>query len=87
MHTKLLNLVDNHYLQFCNRLILTTSVNSKGVSFSQFLSLVILLLLLPSNIIVSGVESSRYYPVFNLNVIVFSIIFTYIIIQELSVIF
>ena len=50
-----------------------------------FSSLVILLLVLPSNFIVSGVKSSREYPDFILNVIVFFILFMYIIIEGLSV--
>ena len=51
--------------------------------FSPFLSEIILLLVLLSNFIVSGVKRSRKYPVFILNVIPFSILFTYILIEGL----
>ena len=49
--------------------------------------LVILLLLLPSNFIVLRVKSSRWYTVSILNVILFSILFTDILIGGLSVVF
>ena len=62
-----------------------TSVLSKCGTFSPFLSLVILFSVLPSNSIVSGVKSSRWYPVIILNVILFSILFTYILIDGLSI--
>ena len=63
----------------------TTLVISKWGTFSRFSFLVILLLVLSSNFIVVGVESSRWYPVLDLNVFLFSILFTYIIIEGLSV--
>ena len=56
----------------------TTSVISKWCTFSTFLFLVILHLVLPNNLIVSGVKSSRSYPIFILNVILFENFFTYI---------
>ena len=49
MYTRLLNLVDNHCLQCYSGLTNTTSVISKRDTFSQFLSLIILLSVLPSN--------------------------------------
>ena len=48
-----------------------------GYIFPIFTALVILLLVLPSNFIVSGVKNSGQYPVFILNVILFYILFTY----------
>ena len=71
---KLLNLVDNHYWQYYNELILT----SRCGPFSPFLSLVILFSVLPSNFIASGVKSSRLHPFLILNVILVSILFKYI---------
>ena len=62
-----------------------TSVISKLATFSAFSYLVILLLVFPSNFIASGVKSSGKYLVFILNVILFSILYTYIIIEWLSV--
>ena len=56
----------------------TTAVISKSGIFSPFSYFIILLLDLPSNFVVSGVENWRYYPVLILNVILFSILFTYI---------
>ena len=56
-YTIFLNLADNHYQQGCNPN--TNSATSKFGTFSPFLSLVILLSVLPSNFIVSGVKSSR----------------------------
>ena len=41
--------------------------------------LVVLLLELPSNFIVSGVRSSRWYRVYMVNVTLFSILFIYIV--------
>ena len=52
-------------------------------TFSPFLSLDILLSVLSSNFIVPGVKSSRYYPFLISNVILFSILFTYILIDGL----
>ena len=54
-----LNLVDNHCLQYHNgsQWIKTTSEISKWGTFSPFLSLIVLLLVLPSNLIVSAVKS------------------------------
>ena len=46
--------------------------------FSPFLSLVTLFSVLRSNLIVSGVKSSRQYPALILNVILLSILLTYI---------
>ena len=63
----------------------TTSVFSKLGTFSIFLSLVILFLLLARNFIFSGVKSLRWYPFFISNVILFSIWFQYILIERLSV--
>ena len=63
-HIILLNLVDNHYIQWTN----TTSLISRCGTFSPFFSLVILYSVLPSNFIVSGVKSSRLYPFLILNV-------------------
>ena len=63
----------------------TISVISKWGKFSPFSYLVILLLVLPSNYMVSGVENSRKYAAFILNIILFFILFTYVIIEELSV--
>ena len=57
-----------------------TSVISKWGTFSPILSLVILLLVLLCNFIVSGVTSWRWYPVFVLNIILFTILFMYILI-------
>ena len=50
-----------------------------------FRFLVILLLVLPNIFIVSSVKSSRWYPIFILNVILISIFFTYILIEGFSV--
>ena len=55
-----------------------TSVISRCGTFSLFLSLIILFSVLPSNFIVPGVKSSRLYRFFILNVILFSILLTYI---------
>ena len=62
----------------------TTSLISKWGTFYPFLSLVILFLVLPRNFIVLGVKSSRCYLVLILNVILFSILFIYILIDGLS---
>ena len=59
----------------------TTSVISKWGAFLPFPSLFILLLVLSSNVIVSDVESLRWYPVFVLNVIQFSTLFMHIVIE------
>ena len=64
----------------------TASVISKWGTFSAILFLVILILVLPRNFIVSGIKSSRYYPVFILDVILFSILFTHILIAGLLVV-
>ena len=69
MYARLLNHVDNHCWQCYN----ITSVISKRGAFSPSSSLVILLLVLPSNFNVSRVKSSRWYPMLILNVILFSI--------------
>ena len=61
----------------------TTSVISRGGTFSPFLSLVILFSVLPKKFIVSGVESSKLDPVLILNVILFSILFTYVLTDRL----
>ena len=86
MYITLLYLVDNHYLQRYIELILllTTSVISKCGTFSPFLSLVTLFSVLPCNFIVSSVKSSRYL-ILILNVILFSILLTYILTEELSI--
>ena len=75
MYIRLLNLPNNHCWQYYNITI----------TFSSLLSLVILFSVIPINFIVSGVKSSKYYPVLILNVILFSILFTYIIIEGLSI--
>ena len=54
-------------------------------TFSPFLSLVILFSVLPSIFIVSDVKSSRLYPFLILNLTLFSILFTYICTDGLSV--
>ena len=51
------------------------SIISKWVTSSPFSSLVILVSELQVIFIASGVKSSRYYPVFILNVILFSNLF------------
>ena len=56
----------------------TTLVISKWGIFPPFSSIAILFLVLLSNFIVAGIKSLRRYPVFILNVILFSILFTYI---------
>ena len=81
--TRLLYLVDNHYWQYYNELILLLQ-SQDAVHFHCFLSFVILFSVLSSNIIVSGVKSSRLYPSSILNVILFSILFTYICSDGLS---
>ena len=53
MYARRLNVVDNQYWQYR-----ATSVISNCVTFSSFLSLVVLFSVLPSNFIVSGVKSS-----------------------------
>ena len=65
----------------------TTSVISKWGTSSPFLLSVILFSMFASNFIVSGVKSSRYYPVLLLNVIPFPILFADIIIEGLSIIY
>ena len=65
----------------------TSSVISKWDTFLPFFFSFILLLLFPSIFIVSGVKGSIYYPVFISNVIIFSILFTYILIEGLPVFF
>ena len=49
------------------------------------LYLVILFPMLPSNLIVSGVKSPKTFSVLILNVYLFSILFTYILIERLSI--
>ena len=63
----------------------TTSVISKLGKFSPSLFLVILLLVLPSNFIVSGVKSLKYYLAFTLKVVLLSVLFMCTIIERLSV--
>ena len=69
-----------YYLKFY-----TASVISRCGTFSPFFSLVTLISVLSSNFIVSGVKSSRLYPFLILNVTQFSILFTYICTDGLSV--
>ena len=57
----------------------------KWGTFSPLSSLIILLLVYPSNLIVSGVKSLRQYPVLISYVILFSILPTYIILGGLLV--
>ena len=89
IHTRLLNHVDNHCWQCYNELTLlqsnTTSVISKWGLFSPFLFLFIFFSMLPSNFTVSGVENFRLYSVLILNVTLLSILFTYILIEGLSI--
>ena len=80
--TSLLNLVDNHYWQYCNKLILL--LISRCGTFSPFLSLAILFSVVPSNFIVSCVKSSRLYSFLILNIALFSVLFTYIFTDGLS---
>ena len=63
----------------------TTSVISKYGTFSPFLFLPILFTVLPFNFVVSGVTSSKEYPVLILNAILFPILFKYILIEGLSI--
>ena len=57
IYIKLLNLIDNHcLLQWTKN---TTSVISKWSRFTSFLSWFILFSVVPSNVIVPGVKSSR----------------------------
>ena len=65
----------------------TTSVISRCGTFSPFLSLVILFLVFSSNFIVSSVKSSRLCPSLILNVTLFSVLFTYICTDSLSIFF
>ena len=58
MYIKFLNFADNYYQQYYNVLILIQQHLSEEHSH-HFFSPVILLSVLPSNFIVSGVESSR----------------------------
>ena len=62
----------------------TISVIFKLGKLSPFSSLCALLLVLPGNLILLGVESCRWYPVWILNVILFSILFTYIFVGGFS---
>ena len=62
----------------------TTSVISKWGTFSPFSFLGILLLMLPSNVIISGVKRSRKYLVLFLNVTLPSTLFAYILIGAIS---
>ena len=77
-HTRILNLVDNCYLQYYNEWTNISSAVSKWGTFLPFSSIVILHLVLPSNFIVLGVKGSKKYLVLILNVILFSVLFTYI---------
>ena len=61
-----------------------TSLISIWGKFSLLLSFVILLSVIPSNFIISGIISSRKYPSLILNVIMFSVLFTYILNEGLS---
>ena len=61
----------------------TTCVISRCGTFSKFLSLDILLSVLPNSLIASGVKSSRWYPVLILYVILFSVLFTYIFLNDI----
>ena len=61
-----------------------TSLISRWGKFSLLLSFVILFSVIPSNFIVSGIKSSRKYPSLILNVILFSVLFTYILNKGLS---
>ena len=63
----------------------TASVTSNGGTFSPFLFVVFLFSVLPSNFIVTGAKSSIWYQVLILNVILFSILFTYIFTNGLSI--
>ena len=86
MYAGLLNLACNRCWQYCNRLMINENERILNEAyFCQFLSLVILLLVLPSNFIDSGVKSLRYYPVYLLDVILSFILFMYVIIERLSV--
>ena len=58
----------------------TTSAITKLGTFSQLLSPVILFLVLASNLIVWDTKNSRQNLVLVLNIIVFSVVFTYILI-------
>ena len=66
-------------------IIIVSLVISKWDKFLPFSSLVILLLVLSSNITLSGVKRSIYYPVLILNMILFPILFAYIFIEGLSI--
>ena len=79
-------------LESCRHALLTrlhlnsnTSVTSNRGTFSPFSCLVIFFSLLPSNLVFSGMESSRQYPVLIRNLIRFSILLMYICIGGLSV--
>ena len=65
----------------------TTSLILRCGTFSPFFSLVILFSVLKSNFIVSGVKSSRLYLFLILNVNPFSMLFTYIFTDGLSIFF
>ena len=81
---KTLEFADIYYWKYYNRLMLLqwflNDARSHHFHFSY-----ILLSVLPSNFIVSGIKSSRYYSEFILYVIVFSILFIYIFIEGLIV--
>ena len=62
----------------------TLMIYKQGI-FVSFSFLVILFFVLPSNFIVSGVKCLRKDPVLVLNMILFSIFFSYILIEGLSV--
>ena len=55
MYTRLLNIADNHYWKYYNWTNTTSVISECGI-FSRFLSL---FSVLPINVIVSGVKSSR----------------------------
>ena len=86
MYARLLNLACNRCWQYCNGLMINENeIILNEAYFCQFLSLVILLLVFPSNFIDSGVKGLRYYPVYLLDVILSFILFMYVIIERLSV--
>ena len=81
----LLNLVNNHYFQYCNELIYFSNFKMVCIFIIFVFSCFFVFFVLPSNFIVSGVKSSRLYPFLILNVILFSILFTYICTDGLSI--
>ena len=61
-----------------------TNVYKTLESYTWFLPLAIFFSVLPSSFILSSFKGSRIYPVLILNVILFSILFTYILTDGLS---